>query len=87
MIAQQVDTAQNLTQPDDNSKNLIAVNIVNIMLVADEVSNDGKHFTQAIEQISQLITVHQKNNAYIANFLCEYIISYGFNFNYHGIEI
>jgi hypothetical protein len=87
MIAQQVDTALNLTQPDDNSKNLIAVNIVNIMLVADEVSNDGKHFTQAIEQISQLITVHQKNNAYIANFLCEYIISYGFNFNYHGIEI
>lgn len=86
MIAQHVDTTLNLTQPDDNSKSLIAANIVNIMLVADEVSNDGKHFTKAIEQISQLKTEHKKDDAYIANFLCEYI-SYGFKFNYQRIEI
>lgn len=71
MIAQHVETTINCTTPDNNSKLLIAANIVTIMLISDEVSNDGKHFTKAIEQISQLKTEHKKDRAYIANFLCE----------------
>ena len=71
MIAQRVDTIINVTKPDNNSKILIAANIVTIMLISDEVSNDGKHFTRAIEQISLLKTEHEKDRAYIANFLCE----------------
>ena len=50
---------------------LVAAVIVTIMLISDEVSNDGKHFSRAIEQISELKTKHKKDRAYIANFLCE----------------